>query len=97
MSRNTLKKRELLLHLNDIISSLVNISGDVCKLEINDNWQASRRVRKELIDVRKVKIPKFEFMIKDIREGVKSLSKEKKELTLESGTSVQRNHNNLKK
>lgn len=70
----TIKKRELLSGdhtLNSMIQYLVGLSGDLAKLELHDNYEASKRVRISMIRFRNELIPQFESKIKDIRENIK--------------------------
>lgn len=65
-SQNNQKKRELLGDLNGLINKLVGISGDVAKLEFQDNTKASKRVRLVLIELKTVDIPAFQEKIQAI-------------------------------
>ncbi len=64
------KKRELLPDLNGMITKLSTMSGDVAKLELYDNDQARKRVRKILIELKNVDIESFLTKVKGIRSGI---------------------------
>ena len=74
MSTTIVKKRELLPKLNKIIVELSKLSGDVAKLELYDNEQASKRVRKSIIDVRNIHLDDFLKEISNLRIDI-NLSK----------------------
>ena len=61
------KKRELLPELNKLIISLSNLSGDVAKLELYDNFEASRRVKRALVDMRNKDLKEFQKKIEETR------------------------------
>jgi len=46
----SVKKREILPQLQQAIIALTELSADAAKLEIHDNDQASRRLKKGLVD-----------------------------------------------
>lgn len=46
------------------------MSGDVVKLELYDNDQARKRVRKTLIELKNIDIESFLLRIKEIRSGI---------------------------
>jgi hypothetical protein len=66
----TLKKRELLPKLNKVITELAALTGDVAKLELVDNEQASKRVRKALIEIANIHLPDLKNEITNIRVDI---------------------------
>jgi hypothetical protein len=67
-----MKKRELLPQLNDAITALAAISGDVAKLEVHDNDQASRRVKGALAAFEKGPYLDLKTSILDLRKKINS-------------------------
>lgn len=61
------KKRELLSVLNKIIVEFSGLTGDIAKLEISDNEQASKRVRKALIAIKNGEFKNLTDQITNIR------------------------------
>lgn len=61
------KKRDLLPKLNKVIAELTGLSGDIAKLELSDNEQASKRTRKGLIDIRNGSLADLQNEIANIR------------------------------
>lgn len=66
-------KREILPTLNDAINALVALSSDCAKLELMDNDQASRRVKRDLASFKQVELKKFSDLIFGVRAEIKSL------------------------
>lgn len=66
----SIKKRELLPKLNNIIVALSGLTGDVAKLELSDNEQASRRVRKALIEIKNISLEDLRNEISNIRYDI---------------------------
>jgi hypothetical protein len=69
------KKRELLKgndSLESLIGRFIDLSGDCAKLELFDNFEASKRVRKGLMDIRNIYIKEFEKKIGEIRVDIKN-------------------------
>lgn len=46
------KKRDLLPKLHKVINALVDMSADLAKLELTDNEEASKRARRDIIDIK---------------------------------------------
>ena len=58
--------------LNDIISALMAMSGDVAKLEMTDNDQASRRIKQAIVDLKHNELDVFTRLIFDVRSEINS-------------------------
>lgn len=67
MSTITGKKREMLPALHKAIIALTGLTGDFATLELHDNEQASKRVRKGLIDFKNKDFKALEIMVQNIR------------------------------
>lgn len=89
MSTEIPKKRILLPKLNKVITALAALSGDIAKLEISDNEQASKRVRKGLIDIKNVDFKDLQDEVTNIRidmnvgKGRKTVRPKKQTLPVE--------------
>lgn len=66
------KKRILLPDLQALIFKLTDCVKDVATLELRDNYEASKRVRLIMIELRKRGIPAFEKKISTTREEIKN-------------------------
>lgn len=69
------KKREILPLLNAAIICLSNMSADAAKLEINNNDQASRRIKKALVDFKHNELANFTNEIYSVRAEINSKPK----------------------
>lgn len=79
------KKREILPALNNAIIALTMLSGDAAKLELHDNEEASKRLRKGVIDFRNVDLKNLEIIIQNIRFDIntdkgRKVKRQKKDL-----------------
>lgn len=79
------KKRELLKPLNELIIGLNLLTGDLAKLELTDNEQASRRVRKKLIELENIQFGNLKTLVTNIRVDIntskgRAIKREKKSL-----------------
>ncbi len=70
----SLKKRELLNPLNDMITALVALSADAAKLEVHDNDQASRRLKQGIKDFEVEKLKPFKDQVLAIRQEINNKS-----------------------
>jgi len=66
-----MKKRELLPKLNDAIVAMCNMSADAAKLEITDNDQASRRLKRDLTSFKNGPLKELYDSIVETREQIK--------------------------
>lgn len=71
------KKRELLTHLNKCILALTSMSADAANLEIIDNDQASRRLRRDVLHFKSNELEAFFQAVRDTREQVRNRPKRK--------------------
>lgn len=60
------KKRELIPKLNKVINALVSMSADLAKLELTDNEEASKRARRDIIDIKNI-------YLKDLNDEITNL------------------------
>lgn len=70
MSHQT--KREILPALNKVISALVALSADCAKLELMDNDQASKRIKRDLAAIKEKELKDFTSLIYGIREELRN-------------------------
>ncbi len=61
------KKRIILPALSEAIIALTMLSADVATLELHDNEQASKRLRKGLIDFKNTNLKNLEITVSNIR------------------------------
>lgn len=73
-----MKKREILNDLNGAITTLAALSGDCAKLEVMDNDEASRRLKRDLVEFREGPFKKLVTNIYGIREEIRDHKKERK-------------------
>jgi hypothetical protein len=66
-----MKKREILPALDKVISGLVAMSAECAKLEITDNDQASRRLKRSLTSLKNKELKEFTDLIFNIRQEIK--------------------------
>ena len=66
----SIKKRDLLVPLHDMIASLTELGADAAKLEIHDNDQASRRLKQGIKDFEVHKLKPFKDKVLDIRQEI---------------------------
>ncbi len=66
-----MKKREILPILNNTINALVALSTDCANLEMMDNDQASRRVKRDLAKFKQTELKTFTDLIYGIRDEIK--------------------------
>jgi hypothetical protein len=53
-----------------VITELAALTGDIAKLELTDNEQASKRVRKALIEINNIHLPDLRNEISNIRVDI---------------------------
>lgn len=66
-----MKKREILSTLDKAIAALVALSGDCSRLEVMDNDQASRRVKRDIAAFKETELKAFSDLIYGIRTEIK--------------------------
>jgi len=64
------KKRELLPKLQGMILALTNMSADAAKLEYYDNDQASRRLKRDIVNFEHDHLQPFKTDVKSLRETI---------------------------
>ncbi len=64
-------KREILPTLNNAINALVALSGDCATLEMWDNDQASRRVKRDIASFKQKELKALSDLIYDARADIK--------------------------
>lgn len=62
-----MRKREILPILNNAINALVAMSADCAKLEMMDNDQASRRVKRDLASFKQKELREFSDLVYSVR------------------------------
>lgn len=67
------KRREILPVLNDAINALVALSADCAKLELMDNDQASRRVKRDLASFKQKELANFSQLVYKTRGEIQNL------------------------
>ena len=72
-----MKKREILPELHNAINALVALSTDCASLEMMDNDQASRRVKRDLAKFKQTELKTFTDLIYGIRDEIKSRPRRK--------------------
>lgn len=65
------KRREILPVLEKVISGLVAMSADCAKLEITDNDQASRRLKRSITSLKNTELKEFTELIYNVRQDIK--------------------------
>jgi hypothetical protein len=73
-----MKKRDILPYLNDAILALTQMSADAAKLEIMDNDQASRRIKRALVDFKKGELDRFTKIILGVRTEINMIPPKKR-------------------
>ena len=64
-------KREILPTLNNAINAVVALSGDCATLEMWDNDQASRRVKRDIASFKQKELKALSDLIYDARSDIK--------------------------
>lgn len=72
-----MKKRQVIPVLDDAIKALVALSSDCATLEVMDNDQASRRVKRDIASFKEKELKKLTDTIYGIRVEIKSRPKRK--------------------
>lgn len=78
-----MKKREILPFLDAAIICLSKMSADAAKLEIMDNDQASRRLKKSIVDFKHNELDNFTKIVFSVRAEINSKPSKKKKLITE--------------
>lgn len=66
------KKREILPVLHKVISALVALSPDCAKLELMDNDQASRRLKRDITALKETELKEFTNLVFGVRSVIKN-------------------------
>ena len=66
------KKRDLLPVLKKVIGELTDLSGDLADLEYKDNDQASRRVKRDLTNIKAGSLEELTRSIFKTREEIRN-------------------------
>lgn len=85
------KIRTLLPTLNSAIIKLTSISGDIIKLEYQDNEKAAARAKRMLVSFKNSELKDLELAIRDVRQhtmGIKELRKMERQKEYEAGTKI---------
>lgn len=78
MEEQYAKKRELMSKLNDVIAACVNMGADVAKLEMSDNLEASKRLKRDIADIQQGPLKIFKEAIYGVRHEIITTPKPKK-------------------
>lgn len=66
------KKRELTHFIDSAIKALVDMHADAAKLEFFDNDEASRRLKRDIVDFEHTELKNLKEAVKKIREAINS-------------------------
>ncbi len=94
------KIRELLPVLNSAIIKLTSLTGDIIKMEYQDNDKAARRAKRTLVAFKQEELLLLEQAVKEVRSHtiqIQELRKADRKKDYESGKKVKRLHGFFKK
>ncbi len=72
------KKREILPALHDAIRALTDMASDAAKLEITDNEQASRRLKRAVMHFKRNELTSFNEIIVNTRKEISMMPPRKR-------------------
>jgi len=73
-----MKKREILPALHDAIRALTDMASDAAKLEITDNEQASRRLKRAIMHFKRNELDSFNKIIVGVRSEISMMPPRKR-------------------
>lgn len=74
------QKREILPILNKVISALVALSPDCAKLELMDNDQASKRLKRDLSTLKETELKEFTDLVFGVRAVIRNKTPRKQSI-----------------
>lgn len=75
-----MQKREILPTLNKVISALVALSPDCAKLELMDNDQASKRLKRDLSALKETELKAFTDLVFGVRAVIRNKTPRKQSI-----------------
>lgn len=85
------QKREILPTLNKVISALVALSPDCAKLEMMDNDQASRRLKRDISIFKHTELKEFSDLILGVRSEIREKTPREQSINQKSNLKKQNN------
>lgn len=73
-----MKKRDLLPALHSAIRALTDMASDAAKLEITDNDQASRRLKRAVLSFKRGELSAFSKLVLDVRTEINMIPTRKR-------------------